>query len=205
KFIREFARKHHISLKGKEESYRFIDLAKYANEEVALMKNDHPLFVVSLQLVKEEIEGLVLPFFEAKIPIREALMVEAYEIGLTDGTGRELFQDIVYFARRKNGEIIEIDSYWLYGYSLELVSLHSIEQNESSLLTHALNKVMQKREELVLSNEAQLNKKIQFLRRAFDHQYQETVFRLEKYRRENDANRNSALINQMKAKLVDIE
>src|SRR5690606_25410261 len=58
---------------------------------------------------------------------------------------------------------------------------------------------------LVLSNEAQLNKKTQFLRRAFDHQYQETVFRLEKYRRENDANRNSALINQMKAKLVDIE
>ncbi|ASS85707.1 helicase [Geobacillus lituanicus] len=205
KFIREFARKHHISLKGKEESYRFTDIAKYANEEVALMKNDHPLFAVSLQLMKEEIEGLVLPFFEAKIPIREALMVEAYEIGLTDGTGRELFRDIVYFARRKNGEIIEIDSYWLFGYSLELVSLHPIEQNESTLLAHALNKVMQKREELVLSNEAQLNKKIQFLRRAFDHQYQETVFRLEKYRRENDANRNSALINQMKAKLVDIE
>src|SRR5690606_22150709 len=80
KFIREFARKHHISLKGKEESYRFTDIAKYANEEVALMKNDHPLFAVSLQLMKEEIEGLVLPFFEAKIPIREALMVEAYEI-----------------------------------------------------------------------------------------------------------------------------
>ncbi|OOE04646.1 helicase [Anoxybacillus kestanbolensis] len=205
KSIREFARKHRIPLKGKEESYRFTDANEYMDEEVSIMLNDHPLFSLSLQLMKEEIEGLVLPHFEVKFPINEELLMEGYEISLTDGTGRELFRDVVYFAKRKTGEVIEVDSYWLYGYSFEQPFIHESQKNEPQLFMHAMNKVIQKREELVLSNESQLNKKIQFLRRAFDHQYQETVLRLEKYRNENEENRNSALINQMKAKLIDIE
>ncbi|MGG4042786.1 helicase-related protein [Bacillus smithii] len=205
KSIREFARKHHITLKGKEESYRFTDTNKYANHEIPILLNDHPLFSLSLHLMKEEMEGRELPYFEIKFPINETLLVEGYAIRLTDGTGRELFQDVVYFAKRETGEVIEIDSYWLYGHPFDQVVIHDVQKGEQQLSVYAMNKSIQKREELILTNEAQLNKKIQFLRRAFDHQYQETVLRLDKYRNENEENRNSALINQMKAKLIDIE
>ncbi|MEH7163490.1 DEAD/DEAH box helicase [Priestia megaterium] len=205
KSLREFARKHHISLKGKDDSYRFTGHEGSVNEEVSLILNDHPLFVLAIQMLKEEVEGVLLPTFTATLPIAEELIVEGYEIGLTDGTGRELYQDLVYFAKRKNGEVMQLDSYWLYGHSLKEVIAHDHKQYESQLFMQALGTVSTKREEFMLSNETQLNKKLQFLRRAFDTQYQETTKKLDQYRDENIENRKSVLINQMKSQLIDIE
>ncbi|WP_026590662.1 DEAD/DEAH box helicase [Bacillus sp. UNC437CL72CviS29] len=203
KSIHEFARKHRIPLKGKEDSYRFTSKEKYMDDAVSLILNDNPLFSLSLKLMREETEGLAIPNYEITFSIQERLEVEGYEIGLTDGTGRELYKDIVYFARRENGEIIELDSYWLYGSSFE-TAISKAEQG-ANLFMQAMTHVMNKREEFATTNETQLNKKMQFLRRAFDSQYQNTMDKLEKYRNENIDNRNSALINQMKAQLLDIE
>ncbi|MGR5988717.1 hypothetical protein ACT7CT_24955 [Bacillus sanguinis] len=153
--------------------------------------------------MKDEMEGVTIVTYEIPISIQERLEVEGYEIRITDGTGRELHKDIVYFAKRENGEVIELDSYWLYGSSFDTAIQK--EEEGTHLLMQAMDHVMQKREEFVIGNETQLNKKIQFLRRAFDSQYQNTMDKLEKYRNENVDNRNSALINQMKAQLLDIE
>ncbi|WP_242261889.1 DEAD/DEAH box helicase [Bacillus cereus group sp. BfR-BA-01453] len=203
KSIREFARKHRIPLKGKEDSYRFTSKEEYIDETVSLIQNDNPLFSLAIKLMKDEMEGVTVVTYEIPISIQEKLEVEGYEIRLTDGTGRELHKDIVYFAKRENGNVIELDSYWLYGSSFDA----AIQKKEEGthLLMQAMDHVMQKREEFVIRNETQLNKKIQFLRRAFDSQYQNTMDKLEKYRNENVDNRNSALINQMKAQLLDIE
>ncbi|MEI5876201.1 DEAD/DEAH box helicase [Bacillus paranthracis] len=203
KSIREFARKHRIPLEVKEESYRFTSKEEYIDETVSLIQNDNPLFSLAIKLMKDEMEGVTIVTYEIPISIQERLEVEGYEIRLTDGTGRELHKDIVYFAKRENGEVIELDSYWLYGSSFDTAIQK--EEEGTHLLMQAMDHVMQKREEFVIRNETQLNKKIQFLRRAFDSQYQNTMDKLEKYRNENVDNRNSALINQMKAQLLDIE
>ncbi|WP_284035624.1 helicase-related protein [Neobacillus sp. 114] len=205
KSLREFARKHHISLGGKEDSYRFTKSEEAIDEGVVLIQNDNPLFELSLTLLKEEAGGVPLPHFQVSLPISEALEVEGYEIGLMDGTGRELLKDVVYFARLKSREIIELDSYCLLGNSFADVVISDKSWNDSELFMDAMNSVMAKREGLLLSNEMQLNKKIQFLRRAFDSQYQEITRKLDHYRDENIDNRNSALINQMKSQLYDIE
>lgn len=205
KSLREVARKHHITLLGKESAYRFAKSEEYADENVDFMQNDHPLFMLAIHLLKEEAGGFILPKFTVTLPIAESLAVEGYKIGLTDGTGRELFKDIVYFAKRDTGEVIELDSYCLFGYSLAEVNITGNVAEQPAFFMEAMKSVVSKREAYLVSNEVQLNKKIQFLRRAFDSQYQETTRKLDRYRDENVDNRNSALINQMKSQLIDIE
>ncbi|UOY92507.1 DEAD/DEAH box helicase [Ectobacillus sp. JY-23] len=203
KSLREFARKHHITLKGKEDSYRFTGHQGYGSDEIEIVGNDYSLFLLSLQAMKEESEGTILPAYEIPYAVSERLEVEGYEISLTDGTCRELHKDIVYLAKRENGEVVELDSYWLYSAVME--NAVSAQLDKDVLLINAMQHVMKKREEFVLLNENQLSKKLQFLRRAFDTQYETTANKLEKYRNEDLDNRNSALINQTKAQLIDIE
>ncbi|GGE54798.1 DEAD/DEAH box helicase [Priestia taiwanensis] len=203
KSIREFARSNRITLKNKEDSYRFTSKEQRVDDTAALMLNDHPLFTLSLHLMKEETAGLTVPTYEVLFPIQERLEVDGYEVGLTDGTGRELEKDLVYFAKRENGEVVELDSYWLYGSSFDTVQQKG-QANESTFM-HAMTSSIKKRETFALMNESQLTKKIQFLRRAFDSQYETTMNKLDTYRNENIDNRNSILINQMKSQLVDIE
>ncbi|MFD6439444.1 DEAD/DEAH box helicase [Peribacillus sp. NPDC060186] len=202
--LRDFARSNKISLKSKDEGYRFTGKEELIEEQQPLMENNHPLYELSLKKNKEELLGSPLNGYAITIPIPEQLEVEGYEICLTDGTGRELFQDIVYIAKRGNGESIELDSYWLFAQQFGDVSpTHSL--SKSSFIISALEQSMKKREELALKLENQLNKKLQFLRRAFNSQYENTIERLDNYKRENENNRNSALINQMQSQLLDIE
>ncbi|USK68578.1 helicase-related protein [Peribacillus asahii] len=202
--LRDFARTNKISLKSKDEGYRFTGKEEWVEEQQPLMENNHPLYELSLLKQRERIINTLLSPYMITTSVPEKLKVESYEICLTDGTGRELFQDIVYLAERDNGERIELDSYWLFAKQFENVSISPSVQN-SAFMMSALEQSMKKREKLALMLEGQLNKKLQFLRRAFNSQYEDTLERLEKYKRENEANRNSALINQMQSQLFDIE
>ncbi|GAE27488.1 hypothetical protein JCM9140_3636 [Halalkalibacter wakoensis JCM 9140] len=51
----------------------------------------------------------------------------------------------------------------------------------------------------------QLDKMVSFLEKTFNYQYRDTLEKLEKYQEENLENRNSALINQMNAQLIDLD
>ncbi|PGQ79702.1 DEAD/DEAH box helicase [Priestia megaterium] len=205
KSVRDFARTHHIYFPAKESSYRFSYNDQLTDKHVALMLNDHPLFLLAAQMQKNQSEGMVLPTFELKFPVKETLEIEGYEVSLTNGTGRELYRDILYFAKRASGEIVEIDSYWLFSHTFTDTLIKKVEMKPYQMFIRAMATVMKEREKVVLSNEAQLNKKLQFLRRAFDSQYQQTTDKLNKYRMENDQNKNAVLINQSKAQLIDIE
>ena len=59
--------------------------------------------------------------------------------------------------------------------------------------------------ELRNKREEQINKKSQFLRKAFEAQYREAMKKLAEYRATNVDNRLGALINQMSAQLIEIE
>jgi superfamily II DNA or RNA helicase len=205
KALIEFARKHHIPLHANEGAFRFTTNDTFVEENVAFMQNDHPLYMLAIHLLKEDAGGIILPKFTVSLPISELLEVEGYKISLTDGTGRELFKDISYFAKRENGEVIELDSYCLFASSFEEVHATGNITEQSSFFMEAMKSIVSVREEYLVSNEVQLNKKIQFLRRAFDSQYEETTRKLDRYRDENYDNKNSALINQMKSQLIDIE
>lgn len=50
-----------------------------------------------------------------------------------------------------------------------------------------------------------LDKLLVFLEKSFNEQYRNTLEKLEKYQQENIENRNSALINQMNAHLIDLD
>ncbi|MFJ7829469.1 helicase-related protein [Peribacillus sp. NPDC097284] len=202
--LRDFARSNKILLKSKDEGYRFTGKEEFIEEQQPLMENNHPLYELALMRNKEGLMSAAHTYYVIMIPIPEQLEVECYEICLTDGTGRELYQDIVYMAKRVNGEIIELDSYWLFGQQFGDVS-PTRSLGENSFIMSALEQLMKKREELALKLENQLNKKLQFLRRAFNSQYETTLERLDKYKRDNEDNRNSALINQMQSQLLDIE
>ena len=61
------------------------------------------------------------------------------------------------------------------------------------------------REQISATREKQLNKLYKFLEQSFNQQYRETLQKLQKYQRENIDQRNSALINQMEAKLKELD
>lgn len=204
--VREFAHRNRIVLQAKENSYRFTfseDLV--ADNNVALINHHHPLFLLAMNLSKNMVQGKELPHFQLPLPITESLEVEGYEIGLADGINREMYREIVYFAKCHTGEVIELDSYWLFGASFENATIIESIRSEPQHLKSAIYSIMNKREEYVLMNDSQLTKKWQFLRRAFDAQYQNKIEQLQKYREEDIDNRNSALINQIKSQLIDIE
>ena len=58
------------------------------------------------------------------------------------------------------------------------------------------------RDRVLFKREKQLDKLLTFLGKSFNQQYREN---LEKYQQENVDNRNSVLINQMNAQLIDLD
>ena len=123
--LREFARGNKIPLKNKGEGYRFTGKEEWIEEQQSLMENNHPLYELSLLKQKQQIISTPLAPYMIATSIPEKLEVESYEIGLTDGTGKKLFQDIVYMAKRDNGEMIELDAYWLFSNGFESVLNYS--------------------------------------------------------------------------------
>ncbi|NMA75310.1 MAG: helicase, partial [Bacteroidales bacterium] len=72
-------------------------------------------------------------------------------------------------------------------------------------ITEIMENSVEIRDRLYGKREKQLNKMYTFLEKSFNQQYRETLKRLDKYQQENIDNRNSALINQMNAKLMDLD
>ncbi len=47
-------------------------------------------------------------------PIPEPLQVEVYEVGIIDGTGKELASELIHLGRRQDNSVIVLDPYWLF-------------------------------------------------------------------------------------------
>lgn len=204
KNMKEYARRKGILLKS-ESSYRFTSSTQKESEEIELLHNDHPLFNLALSLTEKEIEQTALGRYSVQYPVREKLDIEIHEITIVDGTGRELSRELLHLARREDGTFLMLDPYWLFLNPFE-GSLRIA--NASSPSEFTLQAIKEARARLIAikaKREEQLNKKIQFLHRSFEAQYETLTKRLETYYAENIDNRNSALINQTTSQMEELE
>ncbi len=203
KSIRDFARGSGLLIPG-DKSIRFTGLKSKETEDISLLHNDHTLFNLALALTERDLEQVAFQRYTLSYPVREPLMVEIHEMCIADGTGRELSRQLLHLARRENGEFCLLDPCWLFQVSIGgSVSISNVvEDNEFKI--KAVKTAQQKLIEMKTKRDDQLNKKSQFLRRAFEAQYQNTLNRLAKYRAENVDQRKSALINQMNSNLEEI-
>ncbi|MBZ4688658.1 MAG: hypothetical protein PWQ96_1771 [Clostridia bacterium] len=204
KFIRDFARKHNIPI-SKAHSYRFTGYKDYETDQVELLSLDKPIFQLSLELAKNESEKIALERYTISYPVPEPLQVEIYEVGIVDGTGKELTAELIHLGKRQDGAVISLDPYWLFQADFEGDCIKLTEETEASLKAASFQLAKNVRDRIKAKREKQLNKISEFLYRAFEKQYNETLEKLTSYQSDNVDNRNSALINQMSAKLIDIE
>ena len=107
-------------------------------------------------------------------------------------------------AKRQEQAIIALDPYWLFQGEFEGDCI-KLAENTATTLAAALRATTKVRESIREKRDAQLNKISGFLKRAFELQYNNTLEKLTAYQNDNKDNRNSALINQMNAALIDIE
>ena len=205
KSLRDFARKKlNIVMKESMLKYSEKDLDD-ENSTIPQMQNDHPLFKLSMELTETELEKVALEKLEIKYPTRERLNLEIYEISIGDGTGREIAKELLYVASNEGGETIEIDPYFIQGINSESkVSLQNSDERPK-LLYYAIKYTQNKLNYEKKNRSSKIDKKSEFLKRTFEAQYKDTMEKLSKYRATNEGNKNSALINQMNAKLIEIE
>jgi superfamily II DNA or RNA helicase len=205
KSVREFASRNKITVSKAQSSYRFTTDRKNNMEDVTLMNNDHPLFNIAMKLTENTVQSVAAGKYYIKFPVKEKLNVFIYELEIGDGNGTEHLHSVIYLAERENGELIQLDPYWLFSASFSGLSYKGkLEENEkfmSQLLQIADGELKNIRNK----KEGSLIKKLQFLKKVFESQYENVSRRLSEYRDTNIDQRNTALINQMKSQLEEIQ
>lgn len=205
KSLREFARrKLNYVVNESMLKYAAIDIDD-DNSTTVQMQNDHPLFRMSMELTNVNLEKVVLEKLRLQYPTREELCLEIYEISIGDGTGREILKDLLYVAKNKFGDTIEVDPYFIQGISFDSKVFRENTDNRPENMSYAIKYTQRKLNDEKKNRSTKSDKKSEFLRRTFETQYKDTVDKLSKYRANNDGNKNSALINQMKARLIEID
>ncbi|MGG2093476.1 helicase-related protein [Bacillus sp. S13(2024)] len=187
------------------DSYRFTNSLEFESEDVPMITESHPLFHVSLELMKKEVEGQTWHHYTTTANIPESLHIEMHHVSVVDGTGKELENHYVHLAKRANGEMISLDPNWIFTTEFNNNSFHIQTQAPSQCTSEIMKQSVLIRDKILAKREKQLDKLLAFLEKTFSQQYRETLERLEKYQQENIDNRNSALINQMNAKLIDLD
>ena len=201
----KFIRDQVPELENSTESYRYTNSFLSASEEVPLINDAHPLFHTGLSLMKKEMEGIEWITYRVSASVPENMRVDVYQVEIVDGTGKTIENRIVHLARRENGEVITLDSNWIFYFPFaeqeQLVEVDDGIRTQSEII----EKSVVIREQISATREKQLNKLYKFLEQSFNQQYRETLQKLQKYQRENIDQRNSALINQMEAKLKELD
>lgn len=205
KFIRDFAKKNKIMINESAESYKFTAHKDYESDEVSLIGHDHPLFKLGMELTKSEVEKVAIKRCMLKYPCQEPLTVEMYNVGVSDGTGREMSNQIIYFAMRNNGKNEALDPYWLFQSEFDGECVLLEEKADGSTLSAVYGEVAKLKNQIKAKRENQLERVSGFLNKTFQLQYNETLEKLTQYQQNNADNKNTILINQMNAALIDIE
>ncbi|MEH7307913.1 helicase, partial [Neobacillus drentensis] len=202
KNLRDFARKNKIILPS-QESLRFTLNEKKETDSTPMIHTDHPLFKLALELSERKLQQIIIPSFEAKLPIQEELNVEINRVTIIDGTGRILEQQLIMIGKSNNGTWLEISPYFLFSTNLEIIKV-GIELDQSfrmEIIKRArkmLRGVQREREEYT-------NRRNVFLRNSFNEQMNILNERLERYRAENYDGKNTALINQTFTQIEELE
>lgn len=164
---------------------------------------EHPVCRLAMALASEDAASMVDRPVAIHYPTPEPLDVELYEVSMVDGTGRELTREWITLARRPDGRVIQLDPLWIWQCTWERVE--PLDTGSASLLSLAVREAQRRMYELRAMREHQLAKKAEFLRRAFDAQYEEVARRLTEAQRLSIDSRYSILVHQAQSQLADIE
>lgn len=188
-----------------QDSYRYTGFEESSVNEVKLITKEHPLFNLSSALLHQVKDQIAFKRYIISYNIPEKLEITIYRLSLKDGTGKELKNRLVSLAKRKNGEIIRLNPYWmtLGKFPKDIVEL---DQNETSTMKREiLNVTIHEKEKAEKHRESQINKIHDYLVNSFESQSNAIYDKLIQYQNDNIDNRNSILINQMNAQLIDIQ
>lgn len=205
KFIRDLARNSQLTQLVDVESMKYTGYQEYEELDVEVMNNNHPLFQLAMKLSKKETEKWALNRFMMSYPVNEPLSIEAFLVTIADGTGQELKKELIFLAQREDGEVIQFDAYWLFQTAFEGDWMQLNDKSDKTIQSEAVKVAIQLRSEIREKREKQLDKVAKYLHKTFIKQIEEVLEKREKYEQENIDRRNSALINQMNANLIDIE
>ncbi|MCR6524421.1 DEAD/DEAH box helicase [Lysinibacillus capsici] len=187
------------------DSYRYTGYIEQATEEIQYVTKEYPLYKLATDLLNKSSDQITLKRYFLSYSIPETLNVDVYKLIYKDGTGKELKNKLIYLAKRVDGTVIELNPYWLalQCFDDSLIELPFIEQ--SSIHQAVLKYAITEKTSIEKKRNYHLNRMHDYLVETFQKQYSETYERLLQYQREDIDHKNSALINQMNAQLIDIE
>lgn len=204
KYIREISRKYHFGIEQLRDTIRFTGYTEYETAEVTRLDSDHQLVKLGMFLSKKGAEEHSFKRFSISYPVLEPLSVNVYSIIITDGTGAELAKDLLFLAKRENGEVMLMDSYWLFREFTGTV-MQFENKTYPDIQREAVKATIELRNQVKNQREQQLDKVADYLQKTFKKQIDDILDKRFIYEQENMDNKNSALINQMNANLTDTE
>ena len=188
-----------------DDSYRFTGFVEHSDSDIQYVTKTHPIYQLSKTLLEKTSDQFAFKRYLFTYDVPEHLEVDMYRVVLKDGVGKELKNKFVFIAKRADQSLIELNSYWLSidHFSDTITELPFIEL--TALQNHILKLAITEKGHIEQKRTSQLNRMHDYLVDTFNMQYNEVYEKLIQYQTENEDNKNSALINQMNAQLIDIE
>ena len=207
KHLRDFGRKNGTEIEEMAESYPFTSDPQLAEEKIPMVDSDHPLFHFAKRLTEIEMEKTAMSNYQVSYPCQERLIVDISQCTVTDGTGKEQKQQILYNALRENGNVISVDPYWIFSVLLtdELTEKESQPEEECQLRQEAFKSAIKIRESIKNQRNQQLEKVKDYLLKTFTYQSDKILDKLLEYQEQGHDPNQVIRINQLNAQLKDIE
>lgn len=187
------------------ESYRYTGYIEHSNEDTIYMTKSHPLYTLGKNLLLNTRDQVVFKRYLLLYRVPENLEVEVYRLVYKDGLSKELDNKLIFIARRTDGSTVKLSPYWLSTDSFPNNTKELPFRNENNLQKQVLDIAIEEKRDLEVKRTTQLNRMHDYLVDTFQRQYNDTFDRLIQYQADNHDNKNSILINQMNAQLIDID
>ena len=187
------------------DSYRYTGFIKQSNEEVSYITKEYPLYSLAKKLLVKTSDYFAFKRYLLTHNVPEHLEIDVYRLVYKDGLGKELKNQLSFMAKRMDGSVIQLEPYWLSQglFPTEITELPFKEQ--PVLQTSVLQLAIEEKNNIERTRTTQLSKMHDYLVDTFHQQYNDVLERLLQYQIDNIDNKNSILINQMNAQLIDIE
>lgn len=187
------------------DSYRYTGFIKQSNEEVSYITKEYPLYSLAKKLLVKTSDYFAFKRYLLTHNVPEHLEIDVYRLVYKDGLGKELKNQLSFMAKRMDGSVIQLEPYWLSQglFPTEITELPFKEQ--PVLQTSVLQLAIEEKNNIERTRTTQLSKMHDYLVDTFHQQYNDVLERLLQYQIDNRDNKNSILINQMNAQLIDIE
>lgn len=187
------------------DSYRYTGFIEQSNEEVSYITKAYPLYSLAKNLLVKTSDQFAFKRYLLSYNVPEHLEIDVYRLVYKDGVGKELKNQLFFMAKRMDGSVIQLAPYWI-SQGLFPTEVTELPFNEQTILqTSVLQLAIEEKNNIEKRRTTQLNKMHDYLVDTFQQQYNDVLERLLQYQVDNQDNKNSVLINQMNAQLIDIE